>query len=171
MRRRGRRRRSASCTFNLKVQAKKFGVRSDSWGYVRQCAQVRLKWSNMKGVKDKQKEEVPGVVTVFDLIRWDECRKVCVGETRRTAAQRAKEHKVGKFRQDGSCRASTTGHHILWKAMGVEREQQEKKILLSSRVRSPKKSQNGDRFPWKLRRVPIAWSRHRISKCRRTFID
>ena len=51
----------------------------------------KIKWSIMKGVKDKQKEEeIPGVVYA---IGCGDCRKVYVGETRRTAAQRVKEHK------------------------------------------------------------------------------
>ena len=47
----------------------------------------------MKGVKDKQKEEdilVPGVVYA---IGCGDCKKMYVEETRRTAAQRVKEHK------------------------------------------------------------------------------
>ena len=51
----------------------------------------KIKWSIMKGVKDKRKEEeIPGVVYA---IGCGDCRKVYVGETRRTAAQRVKEHK------------------------------------------------------------------------------
>ena len=51
----------------------------------------KIKWSIMKGIKDKQKEEdIPGVV---DAIGCGGCRKVYVGETRRMAAQRVKEHK------------------------------------------------------------------------------
>ena len=51
----------------------------------------KIKWSIMKGVKDKQKEEeIPGVVYA---IGCSDRRKVYVGETRRTAAQRVKEHK------------------------------------------------------------------------------
>ena len=45
----------------------------------------KIKWSIMKVVKDKQKEEeIPGVVYA---IGCGDCRKVYVGETRRTAAQ------------------------------------------------------------------------------------
>ena len=47
-----------------------------------------MRSSIMKGVKDKQKEEeIPGVVYA---IGCGDCRKVYVGETRRTAAQRVR---------------------------------------------------------------------------------
>ena len=85
----------------------------------------KIKWSIMKGVKDKQKEEeIPGVVYA---IGCGDCRKVYVGETRRTAAQRVKEHKsdtrLGHLDKLAVAEhAHTTGHHIHWKAMVVERE-------------------------------------------------
>ena len=90
----------------------------------------KIKWSIMKGVKDKQKEEeIPGVVYA---IGCGDCRKVYVGETRRTAAQRVKEHKsdtrFGHLDKSAVAeRAHTTGHHVHWKAMVVEREQHGRK--------------------------------------------
>ena len=90
----------------------------------------KIKWSIMKGVKDKQKEEeIPGVVYV---IGCGDCRKVYVGETRRTAMQRVKEHKsdtrLGHIDKSAVAEhAHTTGHHVHWKAMVVEREQHGRK--------------------------------------------
>ena len=90
----------------------------------------KIKWSIMKGVKDKQKEEeIPGVVYA---IGCGDCRKVYVGETRRTAAQRVKEHKsdtrLGHLDKSAVAEhAHTTGHHVHWKAMVVEREQHGRK--------------------------------------------
>ena len=82
----------------------------------------KIKWSIMKGVKDKQKEEeIPGVVYA---IGCGDCRKVYVGETRRTAAQRVKEHKsdtrLGHLDKSAVAEhAHTTGHHVHWKAIGL----------------------------------------------------
>ena len=90
----------------------------------------KIKWSIMKGVKDKQKEEeIPGVVYA---IGCGDCRKAYVGETRRTAAQRVKEHKsdtrLGHLDKLAVAEhAHTTGHHVHWKAMVVEREQHGRK--------------------------------------------
>ena len=84
----------------------------------------------MKGVNDKQKEEeIPGVVYA---IGCGDCRMVYVGETRRTAAQRVKEHKsdtrLGHLDKSAVAEhAHTTGHHVHWKAMVVEREQHGRK--------------------------------------------
>ena len=90
----------------------------------------KIKWSIMKGVKDKQKEEeIPGVVYA---IGCGDCREVYVGETRRTAAQRVKEHKsdtrLGHLDKSAVAEhAHTIGHHVHWKAMVVEREQHGRK--------------------------------------------
>ena len=76
---------------------------------------TRIGWSIMKGVRDKQKEEeIPGVVYA---IGCGDCRKVYVGETRRTAAQRVKEHKsdtrLGHLDKSAVVEhAHTTGHHV-----------------------------------------------------------
>ena len=55
-----------------------------------------------------------------------------VGETRRTAAQRVEEHKsdtrLGHLDKSAVAEhAHTTGHHVHWKAMVVEREQHGRK--------------------------------------------
>ena len=90
----------------------------------------KIKWSIMKGVKDKQKEEeMPGVVYA---IGCGDCREVFVGETRRTAEQRVKEHKsdtrLGHLDKSAVAEhAHTTRHHVHWKAMVVEREQHGRK--------------------------------------------
>ena len=90
----------------------------------------KIKWSIVKGVKDKQKEEeIPGVVYA---IGCGDCRKVYVGETRRTAAQRVKEYKsdtrLGHLDKSAVAEhAHTTGHHVHWTAMVVEREQHGRK--------------------------------------------
>ena len=90
----------------------------------------KIKWSIMKGVKDKHKEEeIPGVVYA---IGCGDCRMVYVGETRRTAAQRVKEHKsdtrLGHLDKSAVAEhAHTTGHHVHWKARVVEREQHGRK--------------------------------------------
>ena len=90
----------------------------------------KIKWSIMKGVKDKQKEEeIPRVVYA---IGCGDCRKVYAGETRRMAAQRVKEHKsdtrLGHLDKSAVAEhAHTTGHHVHWKAMVVERKQHGRK--------------------------------------------
>ena len=90
----------------------------------------KIKWSIMKGVKDKQKEEeIPGVVYA---IGCGDCRKVYVGETRRMATQREKEHqsdsRLGHLDKSAVAEhAHTTGHHVHWKAMVVVREQHGRK--------------------------------------------
>ena len=47
----------------------------------------------MKGMKDKQKEEIPGIV--YAIGSCGDCRKVYVGETRRTATQRVMDTRLG----------------------------------------------------------------------------
>ena len=90
----------------------------------------KIKWSIMKGVKDKQKEEE--ILGEVYAIGCGDCRKVYVGETRRTAAQRVREHKsdtrLGHLDKLAVAEhAHTPGNHVHWKAMVVQREQHSRK--------------------------------------------
>ena len=52
---------------------------------------TKMKWSILQRVKDKlKKNEIPRVVYA---IGCTDCKEVYIGETRRTAAQRTKEHR------------------------------------------------------------------------------
>ena len=52
----------------------------------------RIKWSVLRGIKDREdKTEVPGVVYA---VGCEECKEVYIGETKRKAQQRIKEHKA-----------------------------------------------------------------------------
>ena len=90
----------------------------------------KIKRSILKGVNYKQKEEeIPGVVYAIGCGDW---RNVFVEETHRTAARRVKEHKsdtrLGQLDKSTVAEhAHTTGHHVHWKAMVVEREQHGRK--------------------------------------------
>ena len=76
----------------------------------------RIKWSVLRGIKDwEEKTEVPGVVYA---VGCEECKEVYIGETKRKAQQRIKEHKADTRigRVDKSAIAEhthVTGHRII----------------------------------------------------------
>ena len=80
----------------------------------------------MRRVKDKaEKGEVPGAVYA---VGCKECKKVYIGETKRTANQRIREHKadtrIGRVDKSAIAElAHVTGHEVHWDAMIVEKEQ------------------------------------------------
>ena len=86
----------------------------------------RIKWSVLRGIKDREdKTEVPGVVYA---VGCEECKEVYIGETKRKAQQRIKEHKadtrIGRVDKSAIAEhAHVTGHKIYWEPMVIEREQ------------------------------------------------
>ena len=86
----------------------------------------RIKWSVLRGIKDREdKTEVPGVVYA---VGCEECKEVYIGETKRKAQQRIKEHKadtrIGRVDKSAIAEhAHVTGHRIYWEPMVIEREQ------------------------------------------------
>ena len=127
----------------------------------------KIKWSIMKGVKDKQKEEE--ILGVVYAIGCGDCRKVYIGETRRMAAQRVKEHKsdtrLGHSDKSAVVQhAHTTGHNAYRRAMVVEWEQHErnrkvKEALHIHRMTRKDGSMNQDRG---LHLSKISWPAMRV---------
>ena len=70
------------------------------------------------------KNEEPGVVYAIGSA---DCKEVYIGETKRTANQRVKEHKadtrIGRIDKSAIAEhAHTTGHNVHFNAMVVEKE-------------------------------------------------
>ena len=80
----------------------------------------------MHGEKDKlQSREIPGVVYA---VGCKECKMVYVGEAKRTANQRIREHKAdtrnGHVDKSAIAElAHMTGYEVHWDAIVIEREQ------------------------------------------------
>ena len=80
----------------------------------------RIKWSILRRDKDEvDKTEVPGIVYAVG------CKEVYIGETKRKAHQRIKEHKADTRirRVDKSASAEhvhVTGHKVHWEAMIID---------------------------------------------------
>ena len=86
----------------------------------------KMKWSIMRKVKDKVKgSDAPGVVYA---VGCKDCKEVYIGETKRSASQRIKEHKVdtriGRIDKSAIAEhAHVTGHEVHWDPMIIEKEQ------------------------------------------------
>ena len=85
-----------------------------------------MKWSVMGKIKDRpEKGEIPGVVYA---VGCKECSKVYIGETKRTANQRMKEHnadmRMGRVEKSAIAEhVHATGHEVHWEARVIEKEQ------------------------------------------------
>ena len=120
----------------------------------------KMKWSIMGRAKDKlDKNETPGVVYA---VGCTECKDVYIGETRRTVAQRIKEHqadtRLGHTERSAIAEhIHSTGHKVHWEARIIEKEQhgrrrKVKEALHIHRMKQKGGSMNQD-SGWDLSRI------------------
>ena len=105
----------------------------------------KVKWMMMKGSKDKiPAEQKPGVVYA---IGCSDCEKTYIGETARTAKQRAKEHnmhvRTGKTHLSAVATHAETGHTMHWQPMVVAEECHTMKRKIREALTIHKLNRNG----------------------------